>query len=273
MTDTVVIKSDPTPGSPDGHDQAMIDLVDKNSQIPTENELPANDATDSEDRPSWLPEKFKSPEDMAKAYAELESKIGKPAEPKADPETPPAETPNPSEATTDDAEKALSERGLDLSKFSTEFEEKGELTPESYAELEKAGLTKDIVDQYIEGQKARASQYESSVKAEVGGDASYDQMVTWAKSNMSPDEISAFNNAVSSGDVNQAKLAVLGLSSRYSAANGSDPKRTIGGGQKSAQDAFESTAQLTEAMRDPRYKADPAYRAAVQNKLARSSVF
>jgi hypothetical protein len=268
LTDTVVIKSDPTSGSPEGHDQAMIDLVDKSAQIPTENELPATDDTGSEDRPKWLPEKFKSAEDMAKAYAELESKIGKPAEPKADPETP-----APAEATPDDANKALSERGLDMGKFSTEFAEKGELTPESYAELEKAGLTKDIVDQYIEGQKARATQYESSVKAEVGGDEQYNQMVTWAKANMSPAEITAFNNAVGSGDVNQAKLAVLGLSTRYSSANGSDPKRTIGGGKAGAQDTFESTAQLTEAMRDPRYKSDPAYRAAVQNKLSRSTVF
>ncbi len=271
MTDTVVIKSDPTPGSPDGHDQAMIDLVDKSAQIPTDNDLPATDATEPEDRPKWLPEKFKSAEDMAKAYAELESKIGKPAEPNAD--TPPADTPAPADATPDDANKALSERGLDLSKFSNEFSERGELTPESYAELEKAGLTKDIVDQYIEGQKARATQFEVAVKGEVGGDAQYNQMVTWAKSNMSPDEITAFNSAVSSGDINQAKLAVLGLSTRYSAANGSDPKRTIGGGKAGAEDAFESTAQLTEAMRDPRYKNDPAYRAAVQNKLSRSTVF
>lgn len=272
MTDTVVIKSDPTPGSPDGHDQAMIDLVDKNAQIPTENELPANDATD-EDRPKWLPEKFKSAEDMAKAYAELESKMGKPAEPKADPETPPADTPPPAEATPDDANKALSERGLDMAEFSREFAEKGELSPESFAKLEQAGISKDTVNQYIEGQKALANQYESSVKSEVGGDENYTQMVTWAKANMSTEEITAFNNAVSSGDVNQAKLAVLGLSTRYSSANGSDPKRTIGGGKAGAQDAFESTAQLTEAMRDPRYKSDPAYRNAVQTKLARSSVF
>ena len=271
MTDTVVITSDPTSGSPDGHDQAMIDLVDKNAQIPTENELPANDATEPEDRPKWLPEKFKSPEDMAKAYAELESKIGK--NPGDKPDDAPADTPAPADATPDDAEKALSDRGLDLTKFSNEFSEKGELTPESYAELEKAGLTKDIVDQYIEGQKARATQFESAVKSEVGGDENYSQMVTWAKSNMTPAEITAFNNAVGSGDINQAKLAVLGLSTRYSAANGSDPKRTIGGGKAGAEDTFQSTAQLTEAMKDPRYKNDPAYRASVQNKLARSTVF
>ena len=30
----------------------------------------------SEERPDWLPEKFKNAEDMAKAYGELESKLG-----------------------------------------------------------------------------------------------------------------------------------------------------------------------------------------------------
>lgn len=266
MTDTVVIKSDPTSGSPEGHDQAMIDLVDKSAQIPTDNVPPATDATEPEDRPQWLPEKFKSPEDMAKAYAELESKIGKT-------DTPPADTPDPTQATPDDASKALSDRGLDMGEFSREFAEKGELSPESFAKLEQAGISKDTVNQYIQGQKALATQYETSVKAEVGGDDNYSQMVSWAKANMAPEEISAFNNAVSSGDINQAKLAVLGLSTRYSAANGSDPKRTIGGGKAGAEDVFKSTAQLTEAMKDPRYKADPAYRASVQDKLSRSSVF
>ena len=37
-------------------------------------------------------------------------------------------------------------------------------------------------------------------------------------------------------------------------------------------DAFESIAQVTEAMSDPRYDKDPAYRASVEKKIARSSV-
>jgi hypothetical protein len=32
--------------------------------------------TDSSQRPEWLPEKYKSPEDLAKAYKELEGKLG-----------------------------------------------------------------------------------------------------------------------------------------------------------------------------------------------------
>ena len=42
--------------------------------IPAPSNEPA--AAPSGDRPSWLPEKFKSAEDMAKAYSELEKKQG-----------------------------------------------------------------------------------------------------------------------------------------------------------------------------------------------------
>ena len=266
MTDTVVINSASTSEAPEGHEQAMIDLVDKSAEIPEENlDNPAEGNTDTEERPQWLPEKFKTPEDMAKAYQELESKLGK-GEPKG-------ETPPPAEATEDDATKALSEKGLDFSEFSAEFAEKGELSPESYDKLQKAGIPKDMVDQYIEGQRARATQYDSTIKSEVGGDDKYTEMVTWAASNMTPEEITAFNTAVSSGDINQARLAVLGLSAQYAKANGTEPNRMVGGGKASGEDVFESTSQITEAMRDPRYKNDPAYRSKVQAKLARSNVF
>jgi len=267
LTDTVVINSASTSEAPEGHEQKMIDLVDKSAEIPTENlSDPAEGNTDSgEERPQWLPEKFKSPEDMAKAYQELESKLGK-SEPKG-------ETPPPAEASEDDASKALSEKGLDFSEFSNEFAQNGELSAESYDKLEKAGIPKEMVDQYIEGQRARATQYESTIKGEVGGDEKYTEMVIWAKANMTADEINAFNTAVSSGDINQARLAVLGLSAKFGSANGSEPKRMVAGGKASGEDVFESTTQITEAMRDPRYKNDPAYRSKVQAKLARSNVF
>ena len=36
-------------------------------------------------------------------------------------------------------------------------------------------------------------------------------------------------------------------------------------------DAFESVAQITEAMNDPRYATDPAFRKKVEDKIARST--
>lgn len=270
MVDTVVITSPPV-SAPEGHDQAMIDLVDKTNQPPAGDETLENAQNNAgqEDRPDWLPEKFKTPEEMAKSYAELESKLGS----NKQGEQPAENTVDPANADQKAAEEALSTKGLDLSEFSNEFNQKGELSPESYEKLTKAGFDKDLVDQFIEGQKARASLFEADIVNSVGGREKYGDMVEWAKVNMSESEINAFNSALAGGQ-DQAKLAVAGLKSRYDSANGSDP-RLLSGSTKGGQlgDVFESHAQVTEAMRDPRYKSDPAYRSKVQSKLARSNVF
>lgn len=266
MVDTVVISSTP-PVTPEDHDQKMIAKVDAAS---ANTPLEGTEGTPpAEDRPQWLPEKFKSPEEMAKAYAALESKLsgGKPTDPPAaDPSTPPAEVPA-------DPNAALADKGLQLSTFSDEFAQTGELSADSYEKLQKAGFDKNLVDQYIAGQQALATRFEADIKAEVGGDETYVAMTAWAKANMTPAEIAAYNNAVSSGNPDQAKLAALGLSSKYQKAVGSDPQRLLGGqGTNSSGEVFESMAQVTAAMRDPLYKTDSAFRAKVQAKLSRSSV-
>lgn len=54
-----------------------------NEESPTEEStnaetsVEAQEPTEAQERPEWLPEKYKSPEDLAKAYKELESKLGK----------------------------------------------------------------------------------------------------------------------------------------------------------------------------------------------------
>lgn len=60
----------------------MSDLLSAEShtdapQAEASTEAQANEQVASSERPEWLPEKYKSPEDLAKAYKELESKLGK----------------------------------------------------------------------------------------------------------------------------------------------------------------------------------------------------
>jgi len=261
MVDTVVIQSTP-PAAPEDHDQKMIDKVDAASNPPIE----GTEGTPPEDRPQWLPEKFKSPEDMAKAYAELKSKLGK-AKPADPPAVDPAVTP------PADPQAALADKGLDLQDFSSEFAQRGELSAESYEKLSKAGYSRQIVDQYIDGQRAVAARFETDIMSEVGGAEKYSEITAWAKASLTPQEIAAYNAAVSSGNADQAKLAALGLGAKFERANGSDPKRLLGGQSAgSTGDVYESMAQVTAAMKDPLYKADPAFRAKVQSKLARSNV-
>ena len=261
--DSVVITSTPAV-APEGHNDKMVALVD-GATNPSKDLLEGGDPVS---RPEWLPEKFQSVEDMAKAYAELEAKLG--GKTQDNPQTDPANAVT--NQNGQNPEQALSEKGLDLSTFTAEFNAKGELSADSYAKLAAAGFDKGIVDNYINGQKAVAAQYETAVTAEVGGSEKYSEIVTWAKANMTDAEINAYNAAVSSGDLAQAKLAVLGLSAKFSKANGSEPRLVQGRTTSASEDVFESTAQLTEAMRDKRYRNDPAFRAKVQSKLARSNI-
>ena len=54
----------PVPEGVEQHEQAMVELAESVSAVERE-----------DGNPSWLPEKFESPEDMAKAYHELEKKL------------------------------------------------------------------------------------------------------------------------------------------------------------------------------------------------------
>lgn len=260
---SVVITSAPNT-APEGHEEKMVALVD-GSANPEGDLLAGGNGGDTEDRPSWLPEKFTSAEDLAKAYAELEAKqSGKPQD---------APQANQQANTEADPQKALSDKGLDFTEFSNEFSRTGELSTETYAKLAQAGFDKGIVDNYIAGQQAIANQYTASVQSEVGGAEKYAEIMAWAKGSLTPAEINAYNAAVDSGSVDHAKLALSGLNAKFSQATGNEPRLVTGRTGSSSEDVFESTAQLTAAMKDPKYRNDPAYRAKVQAKLSRSNLF
>lgn len=214
---------------------------------------------DTPDRPEWLPEKFASPEDMAKAYAELEKGKSQPKEEAA--------------ATDEAAESAVSEAGLNMDALSTEYAEKGELTPESLEALGKVGITPDMVDAYIAGQTAQADALKAAVLEPVGSEEAYNEMVAWAADNMAEAEIDTFNAVLENGDINGAKMAIENLSNKYKAANGSEPSRQLNGkAVNSSGGVYESTQDLMKDMGNPEYAKNPAFRAKVEAKLSRSNI-
>lgn len=216
---------------------------------------------DKPERPEWLPEKFESVEDMAKAYAELEKAQSK-GEPKAQ-----------AKEAEETAEKAVNEAGLDMAALSTEYAEKGELTPESLEALGKVGITPDMVEAYIAGQEAQAANIRASILEPVGSEDTYNEMVAWAADNLSETDIDTFNSILEGGNVNAAKMAVENLHTKYVAANGQEPDRQLNGkANTSGSSVYESTADLLKDMGNPEYASNPAFRAKVEAKLARSSI-
>ena len=73
------------------------------------------------------------------------------------------------------------------------------------------------------------------------------------------------------GTIEQVKLAVSAIANR-AGISGEKPQMLEGDTTSSNPEIFESVAQVTSAMNDPRYEKDPAYRKSVEDKIARSSV-
>jgi len=244
----------------------MVETVEIKQEETTSEKPVEENVTQS--KPEGLPEKFNSVEDLAKSYAELEKKLGdnKEEEPKED--APKEQTEN----DLDIAEKAVESAGLNMDSLANEYNEKGELDAKSYEALEKAGIPKDYVNQFIEGQKAIADQQATSIKDMVGGADAYAEMSNWAADNMSEEEKTAYNTAVNSKDIETAKLAVVGLKAKFERANGNEPNLVEGKGTITGQDGYKSWAEVTAAMSDDRYQKDPAYQAMVQEKLANSDL-
>lgn len=250
-------------------------------------------------RVEGLPENFQSVEALAESYKQLQRKLSETTTPKADDE-PKEDAPktddDPKEDKADDeqdddeatiktAESVLTKAGLTLVDVQAEYDAGGALGEETYTKLAAAGFDKEMVDAFIAGQEARNSVRKSGEEAAVeagkalkaaaheavGGQKNYDDMIVWARENLDADQTTAFNDAVNSEDSPRTMQAIAALSAQYK-AEGAEPKLLNGDTSRPSTDSFASWAEVTKAMKDPRYKADPAYQKSVEAKLARSAV-
>lgn len=169
------------------------------------------------------------------------------------------------------AAAVLESKGLDMSEFTTEFTKDGALSEASMAKLAAAGIDKATVDNYINGQQALSEQTRSKAFALIGGEENYGKMADWAKAGQTPAEIAAFNASLA-GSTEQAHLAITGMYQKYIAANGQDPA-LLNGGTTGTNSGFASVKEMTTMMKDKRYESDPAFRAAVEKRVAATTAF
>ena len=228
-----------------------------------------------ESRPEWLPEKFSSAEELAQAYSSLEQQFHSSSEERQQQEeqqrfqnedVPAIQGTSPSQV-----HQILDERGLDFSAFQDEYNSTGTLSKEALDTLSAEGISEEVVSTWISGQEALRDQNIDTVFSSVGGEQNYNNMLEWANDNLQPWEVEAFNNQIESLDAN-TQLAVTGLYARYQNSEGIPPALLSGEVGQDIAPRYESLAQLTSAMSDPKYASDPAYRAKVVQRLSNSTV-
>tara|TARA_R100001015_G_scaffold5753_1_gene2235 strand:+ start:22 stop:786 length:765 start_codon:yes stop_codon:yes gene_type:complete len=222
--------------------------------VATSEEQPA-----TEERPEWLDEKFNSPEDLAKAYTELQKKLSEPKE-----------------ETEEVASEETPQENIDSSdvvtKATLEFDEKGELSEDTFAALEKAGLPKDYVEAYIAGQQALVERNAVDLYNSIGGEEEYDGMIQWAGETLTEGEVDTFNELVINGTPEQQRLAIKGLHAQYRGSTGSGPALKQGTTSGNSVKPFSSTKELQRAMSDRRYQEVPSYREEVERRLSVSNI-
>ena len=210
--------------------------------------------------------KYKTTEELESAYLELQKKLGQEEtseEPQAETETE-TETEEYDYSWLNDAYESIRESGELSDEIAKNISDMDSL--EVFAAMAAASSE----GQAPEGRELSTDEV-SSIYTSVGGEDSYNSLVDWAKDNFSEAEIDAYDQMIESGNVAQINLALQALNYRYTDAMGQDGEM-LQGKPAAAQAGFRSQQELIQAMNDPRYDNDPAYRMDVLEKLDRSEL-
>jgi len=222
--------------------------------------------------------KFKSAEDLEKAYKELEKKLGQSKEEGSDEVSDQTEGDQEGSEEGDGQEVESNETVDFLQKASEEYwGNNQELKPETINKLKELP-SEDLINAYMEwskNQQAQAAQPIDEAQAQeivksVGGQEAYNQTLEWAAENLPPDQVAAYDNVVNSGNKDAIFFAVQALNQKYRDAVGFEGKTVSGKAPKNTLKGFRSQAELARAISDPKYRNDPAYRLDVEQKLAAS---
>lgn len=243
-----------------------------------------------EEEVKLLAGKFKTPEDLEKAYQELQKKLGAPKPKEGEQETQAQEETSsdqpkeeegaepkeveeqPKEETKEDAQAPV----LDFAKLTEEWEaNEGKLTEETQAGLSKIGVTPEITELFYAGISSIISSRTNEIISAAGGQDEFKSLVDWGAANLPEAERKAFDaaldKAVYEGDASAINIMVAGVKARMAGETPnyvSTDNKVVEGSVK----PFATRAEQNAAIQDPRYGRDRAYTTEVENRMVISSV-
>ena len=225
--------------------------------------------TMQEAQDNLLAGKYKNAQELEQGYIELQKKLGE-----GEAEEPVAEA---------EEEEYEGEEGEEDGSILDELWEyeinNEEFHEDAVAELQQMDPV-DLANLHIEyrkqveeegvGAKDFTEAEMTELKGVVGGDENYQNMLQWAGANLNQQEIDMFDAVMQRGDALGAFFAIRSLAYRYNDAAGYEGKMLTGNAPKTSGSQYRSQQEVIQAMSDPRYESDPAYRKDVMDKLTRS---
>ena len=217
--------------------------------------------------------KYQSAEELEEAYINLQKKLGSSDEDDEVEET----------TLEDDEYPEEVAEGVDLITTASEeyYENDGAISEETMQRFTEMSSS-DLVEAYM-AIRDRNPDVDGGVATDLtdaemnqvynsaGGEAEYGRLTSWAAQNLSETKLDAFNDMIDRGNSTAIQIAVAGLRAEYEAQEGYEG-RMLTGKSAPAADGFRSQAEVVQAMSDPRYDRDEAYRQDVYDKLERSDI-
>ena len=236
--------------------------------------------------------KYKSAEELESAYLELQKKLGDSPSDKETEATPEYELYTDEGSVNYDTAKELygdqlgnlfESNNIDPFEMSKYFEENnGTLSNQMYDQLNTAGLSKEVVDNYLAGVKgdlgientAQPSVLSESeikdLKNIAGGERGYDSLMEWAGENLTDSDAKNYDDVLATGNKSSIQFAIKALMGQYEDSMGRDSK--IVTGKESTTTNYRSMAEVVRDMNKPEYQTDEAFRDDVLRKLSASNL-
>lgn len=169
-----------------------------------------------------------------------------------------------------DAQKAsefLKTKNIDFTELQQEYNTKGEITQETRERLKAAGISDEMTDNFIEGQKARVEAFYDDISTAVGGREEMNTVIDWARQNISAEEAQSIDAIT---DPHIIKIILKDLKGRMEDKEGHVPEQIVGSGGAAPRDVYESMAEMKADISNPKYHKDEAFRNKVLVKIRAS---
>ena len=235
--------------------------------------------------------KFKSQEDLLKAYQELERKQSQASGPdSADLAQPQGYTDEQAvEQYGEELVNQFREAGLDMKDLMWKADTGVDLSDQYDAMAAAAGMPRQVIENYV-ARNANFAQAEAgpmsaaeeaAVKNEIGGAEEFTRLSQWAKEGggLTEAELADYNAVVDSGNKQAIRWALKAIQAKANQGQSTEPKLIRGQAPATEKRKFNSEAEVLEAMnkRDSRgrklYEVDTAYQQKFAEVLKNSDLF
>tara|TARA_R100000808_G_C2128091_1_gene137900 strand:+ start:394 stop:1185 length:792 start_codon:yes stop_codon:yes gene_type:complete len=262
MSDTQ-IETPPEKGTPE-YNEAMVEKFDKGFRKETDQPQTFEQPKEIEAMPEDGVEKFYNKEtgiyDWPNHAKELQYRLD--------------QSKTQTDKPVDGTEKPPQENTVNWEEISKSIAESKSLNEDHVKQLQEFGIPEDIVNSYVDLLGVSQEFAQQRTIEYAGGEDNLNSMFKWATDNLAEEEVKGYNEILDSSNWRMAidSLRVAsGIGAEGSKSNKQNPTLVEGTNQINSSSAFASKEQMIEAMKNPKYKQDPAYRNQVRQKITQSN--